>query len=228
MTNIPRCHHIKTDGRRCGSPSLKSKRYCYFHYEVNRAVAHLDIPPLEDGDSIQLALTDLARALVEERIGLKPAALLAYILQTASANLKHVHLGVFPDRMITELPDLDPWARGLAPLPGERNRDPELSSHPEPGASSLSRVEVEPPLRASEPVGETLSEAEGATLRPPAQVREGRIRSALSAPKASASSALKAFDPPGAGARTQHKLNAAKAGSLKDATALLRMLKSVG
>src|SRR5574341_435684 len=102
--HIPRCQYIKTDGRRCGSPSLKTRRYCYFHYEVNRAVAYVDIPPLEDGNAIQLALTDLARAIVEERIGLKPAALLAYILQTASANLKRVQLGVFPDRMITELP----------------------------------------------------------------------------------------------------------------------------
>ena len=115
--NIPQSQYIRTDGRQCGSPRLKSKRYCYFHYEVNRAVAHLDIPPLEDGNAIQLALTDLARAIVEERIALKPAALLAYILQTASANLKRVQLGVFPDRMITELPALDPYSRGLAPAP---------------------------------------------------------------------------------------------------------------
>jgi len=126
--NIPQCQYIKTDGRRCGSPRLKSKRYCYFHYEVNRAVAHLDIPPLEDGNAIQLALTDLARAIVEDRIALKPAALVAYILQTASANLKRVQLGVFKDQMVRDLPDLDPYARGLAPLPGERNRDPEQSA----------------------------------------------------------------------------------------------------
>ena len=94
--NIRRCQYVKTDGRCCGSPALRTKRYCYFHYEVNRAVAHLDIPPLEDGDAIQLALTDLARAVAEDRIGLKPAALLAYILQTASANLKRVQLGVSP------------------------------------------------------------------------------------------------------------------------------------
>ena len=125
---IRRCEYIKTDGRRCGSPSLKTKRWCYFHYEVNRPVALLDIPPLEDGNAVQLALTDLARAVADDRIGLKNAALLAYILQTASANLKRVHLGIFPDRMITELPALDPYSRGLAPGPGERNRDPERAA----------------------------------------------------------------------------------------------------
>lgn len=146
MIHIPQCHYVKTDGRRCGSPSLKTNRYCYFHYEVHRAVGNFDIPPLEDGNAIQLALTDLARAIVEQRIELKPAALLAYILQTASANLKQVHLGVFPDRMITELPDQDPYARGLYPEPGERNRDPEAVS-----ASSAQTSSAPSAFQASDP-----------------------------------------------------------------------------
>ena len=112
--NIPRCQYIRTDGRRCGSPALKTKRWCYFHYEVNRKTVTLDVPPLEDGNAIQLALTDLARAVADDRIPLKNAALLAYILQTASANLKKVQLGVFTDSMVRDLPDLDPYSRGPA------------------------------------------------------------------------------------------------------------------
>jgi hypothetical protein len=112
--NIPRCQYIRTDGRRCGSPALKTKRWCYFHYEVNRKTVTLDVPPLEDGNAVQLALTDLARAVADDRIPLKNAALLAYILQTASANLKRVQLGVFTDSMITDLPELDPYSRGLS------------------------------------------------------------------------------------------------------------------
>ena len=160
-SHIPSCQYMKTDGRQCGSPSLKTKRYCYFHYEVNRAVAHLDIPPLEDGNAIQLALTDLARAIVEDRIALKPAALLAYILQTASANLKRVQLGVFPDRMITELPALDPYSRGLAPLPGERNRDPEPAA-PESAPEGRPRIaqSVSPGTGSDEGIPTALPEAD--------------------------------------------------------------------
>ena len=153
--NIPRCQYIKVDGRRCGSPSLKTKRWCYFHYEVNRPTYNLDIPPLEDGDAVQLALTDLARAVADSRVDLKQAALLAYILQTASANLKSVHLGCHTADMVRDLPDLDPFARGPAPQPGERNRDPERVAPSAPSSvSSVSSVVkgsegIPPRLRAS-------------------------------------------------------------------------------
>ena len=149
--NIPQCQYIRTDGRRCGSPPLKTKRWCYFHYEVNRHTVTLDVPALEDGNAVQLALTDLARAVADDRIPLKNAALLAYILQTASANLKKVQLGVFTDHMITDLPDLDPYSRGL--------------SISDPSAPSQSSVILSDAASASEGPG-----------RPPAQVREGRIR----------------------------------------------------
>jgi hypothetical protein len=110
--NIPRCQYIKVDGRRCGSPALKTKRWCYFHYEVNRPTYSLDIPPLEDGDAVQLALTDLARAVADSRIDLKPAAVLAYILQTASANLKRVNIGCHISDMVRDLPPIDAYTRG--------------------------------------------------------------------------------------------------------------------
>jgi hypothetical protein len=162
--HIPHCQYIRTDGRRCGSPALKTKRWCYFHYEVNRKTVTLDVPPLEDGNAVQLALTDQARAVADDRIPLKNAALLAYILQTASANLKRVQLGVFTDSMVRDLPDLDPYSRGPA--------------------------------------------REEAPSAPPVQ-------------KASAPSAVKGLDP------LPKKIEAAKAGSLKDARELLDLLDAV-
>ncbi len=120
--NVPQCHYIKTDGRRCGSPALRQKRFCYFHYEVNRSTVLLGIPPLEDGDSIQLALTDLARFVAEDRIEQKRANSIAYILQIAAFNLKRVFLGVHADDMVSRLPvevpetrngaRRDPWKPG--------------------------------------------------------------------------------------------------------------------
>ena len=248
--NIPQCQYIRTDGRRCGSPRLKSKRYCYFHYEVNRPVAHLDIPPLEDGNAIQLALTDLARAIVEERIALKPAALLAYILQTASANLKRVHLGVFTDHMITELPSLDPYARGLAPLPGERNRDPEASA---PSAFQASNPRSSASIRGKKASAPSAFQASGLPERPgaPPRLRASAVKpvSAATAAPPKAPSAFQASDPRSsasirgkncsppsaqtssassavqASAPLSQKIKAAKAGSLKDAQALLGLLK---
>ncbi len=111
--HIPQCQYIKTDGCRCGSPALRGQRFCYFHYEVNRPTVCLDIPPLEDANAIQIALTDLARAVADDRIDLKRAAILGYLLQTAGANLKKVQFGVFTDSMVRELPEQDPYFRGV-------------------------------------------------------------------------------------------------------------------
>ena len=139
--HIPRCQYIKTDGRRCGSPALKTKRWCYFHYEVNRPTYSLDIPPLEDGDAVQLALTDLARAVADSRIELKQAALLAYILQTASANLKRVHIGDHTTDMVRDLPPIDAYTRGPSTQ--------EPVSAPSVGDSPASSAVKESDLRSS-------------------------------------------------------------------------------
>ncbi|MGH9532794.1 MAG: hypothetical protein ACRD2Q_10420 [Terriglobales bacterium] len=112
--NVPQCHYIKTDGRRCGSPALRQRRFCYFHYEVNRPTVELGIPPLEDADSIQLALTDLARAVAQDRFDQKRAGILAYILQIAAFNLKRVHLGIHKDDMVRQLPEENPYTRNGA------------------------------------------------------------------------------------------------------------------
>ena len=105
------CHYIRTDGRRCGSPALRGRDFCYFHYQVNRP--RPTVPPLENGDAIQLALTDLARAVLAETIDLKRAGVLAYILQTATVNLKQVQLGAFPSDMVPCLPKLPPSTADL-------------------------------------------------------------------------------------------------------------------
>ena len=111
---IRKCHYIKTDGRRCGSPALRGQRFCYFHYEVNRPTVNLDIPPLEDGNAVQVVLTDLARAVADGRIDTSKATVLGYILQTAAFNLKRVQFGAHRNEMVRELPEQDPFTRGVS------------------------------------------------------------------------------------------------------------------
>ena len=98
---IPRCQHLKTNGTQCGSPSLKQKRFCYFHNRWSET--HLDLnsagalrvtstvilPVLEDADSIQVALMQIMRLILCRQLDNKIAGLLLYALQTASANLRH-------------------------------------------------------------------------------------------------------------------------------------------
>jgi len=101
MPNFPnRCQHLKVNGTQCGSPALRRNRFCYFHklhheerIELNtdraRRSRHvtIDLPVLEDANSIQVSLMQIMRLIVTGQIDGKTAGLLLYALQTASVNL---------------------------------------------------------------------------------------------------------------------------------------------
>jgi hypothetical protein len=117
------CRHIKTNGRRCKSPSLGQSAFCYFHSRLHRrhknlvesapvlaenqtnsassatgthqllpesAPLELDLPPLEDVESIQVSISLLIAALARNRIDSKRAAVLLYGLQLASTNARSI------------------------------------------------------------------------------------------------------------------------------------------
>jgi hypothetical protein len=116
--DIPRCHHIKTNGVRCGSPSLHNQRFCYFHTRIRqqeqrrrrRKATDLDFPFFEDATSVQWAIVQVTRALVEGKLDTRTAGLLLYALQTASLNLKSMHEPEWMDIESDVLPGPDPCA----------------------------------------------------------------------------------------------------------------------
>jgi hypothetical protein len=120
------CRHIKTNGKRCQSPSLGLSAFCYFHSRLHRRHKNLlensstlarfnpnpatspsgapqylpdyaaqnpielDLPPVEDAESIQVSISLLIAALARNRIDAKRAAVLLYGLQLASTNAKSI------------------------------------------------------------------------------------------------------------------------------------------
>ncbi len=119
--HIPRCAHIKTNGTQCGSPALREQRLCFFHEKWQRQQITLKtkqpagqtidqtpgqaanqtneqtgftMPLLEDADSVQVALMQVIRLMVTRQLDPKVSGLLLYALQTASLNLRHMHLQV--------------------------------------------------------------------------------------------------------------------------------------
>ncbi len=156
--NVPQCHYVKTDGRRCGSPALRQRRFCYFHYEVNRPTVLLGIPPLEDGDAIQLALTDLARFVAEDRIEQRRANSIAYLLQIAAFNLKRVFVGLHKDDMVRRVPDEFPETRNGARRDPYRIGEPGETVDAPPSSQEMAddfAADSEParPQPQSEPAG---------------------------------------------------------------------------
>jgi hypothetical protein len=129
--NIPRCEHVKINGTQCGSPALKRNHFCYFHkrwqetrivLNANRARrgrAALDLPVLEDANSIQVSLMQIMRLILSGQMDTKTAGLLLYALQTASSNLSRINFEpavktrvVIDPRTVDQTPlGQDPWCR---------------------------------------------------------------------------------------------------------------------
>jgi len=88
------CRHIKTNGHRCQSAALRDTAFCYFHTRVrvsakagSSVTGNIQIPLLEDRAAIQIALTQIAGALLNSRLDARRAGLLLYALQIASQNI---------------------------------------------------------------------------------------------------------------------------------------------
>ncbi|HTS38764.1 MAG TPA: hypothetical protein VMH04_24030 [Candidatus Solibacter sp.] len=105
LEDVPRCQHVKVNGTQCGSPSLRRRRYCYFHNNVRRERARIagktsillrpfDLPLLEDANSVQTALMKVMQMLGSGEMDHKTAGLMLYALQTASVNLRNVDFEV--------------------------------------------------------------------------------------------------------------------------------------
>ncbi len=88
----PRCRHVRVNGIRCGSPALRHQNFCYYHTQTYHSNPLRQIPPLEDANSIQFALTDLARRLLNGTIDLKLGKQLAYVYSLAIQNLRNCQL----------------------------------------------------------------------------------------------------------------------------------------
>jgi hypothetical protein len=70
----------------------------------------LDLPPVEDTASIQLALIDVLQALAANQLDTKRAGLLLYGLQVASSNAAKMHLSIGGVRTITYTDEGTPLA----------------------------------------------------------------------------------------------------------------------
>ncbi|MFZ0953244.1 MAG: hypothetical protein WAN17_13320 [Candidatus Sulfotelmatobacter sp.] len=129
MANFPnRCQHIKVNGTQCGCPALRHNKLCYFHKRNHEERIELDLdrlknaharrrkvvmelPVLEDANSIQVSLMQIMRLIISGQIDGKTAGLLLYALQTASANLPRVRFDPFMHDVV-----LDPKTVNETPL----------------------------------------------------------------------------------------------------------------
>ena len=97
------CRHIRTNGRRCGTPSLRGEHLCYQHHAAHRPEARRDAEAIaagypiqqpvlhfdsfEDRPAVQLCLLEVMNRIANNSLDTKRAGFLLYGLQIASNNL---------------------------------------------------------------------------------------------------------------------------------------------
>jgi hypothetical protein len=154
MPNYPnRCQHLKVNGTQCGSPALRRNRFCYFHklhheesIELNldrlksarrsRRVA-IELPVLEDANSIQVSLMQIMRLIIAGQIDGKTAGLLLYALQTASAILPRLRFDPFIHDVV-----LDPKTVNETPLSAHIWEDSDFESAEDEDDEEAMRVQA--------------------------------------------------------------------------------------
>jgi hypothetical protein len=105
-----KCRHIKSDGCKCKSFALRDKAYCYFHMQMHRAIhgqkddgdAVVSMPIMDDRGAIQVALTQVLRALGSKRLDPRRAGKLLYGIQIAAKAVEHP-IYVSPSQLVPSL-----------------------------------------------------------------------------------------------------------------------------
>jgi hypothetical protein len=105
------CSHIKVNGIRCGSPSLRGEVFCYFHQRMIRGVR---TPPksrlhpmanFEDAQAIQASLMEVVNALVRNHIDVPRARLILRALSIAARNATKTRFDCWQSDMVQEVPE---------------------------------------------------------------------------------------------------------------------------
>ena len=116
------CRHIMPSGKKCKSPALRDKLYCYHHANLHRlsnpasrAATELPVPEIEDARGIQIALTQVLGALNSPYMDTRRAGLLLYGLNLAATLSSRVDVPS-PSQSVREVCNEDSGDVLLAPL----------------------------------------------------------------------------------------------------------------
>src|SRR5438270_1738317 len=159
MPTIKKCAHAGATGIICQSPALKKNHLCYYHnrdrarqvvfdqarqlklskdfadYPEKQELLNpeileaLQLPSFDDAAAIQVALSNITRAIISGHIATKRGALVLYALQIAAMNLKTAKMRPYSSDQVAEkdahpIRPLYPVASANFPVPNHAERTP--------------------------------------------------------------------------------------------------------
>jgi hypothetical protein len=77
------CEYVHPTGRQCNGPAMRETSFCYHHRRRQLKPAAAYIPPLTDPYKVQVALTEVLRGILTNRITEKEGGKILYGIQTA-------------------------------------------------------------------------------------------------------------------------------------------------
>ena len=83
--DAPRCRHVLSNDDPCGCPALKGQEYCRFHGQAH--APEIELPIIEDTDSLQLAYMSVAQRLAAKTLDAARARVLLQTIECAARNL---------------------------------------------------------------------------------------------------------------------------------------------
>jgi hypothetical protein len=93
-----RCDYVYMDGSHCGSPRMKGHTLCYKHERMEQVKAvKLDLGPMEDADSIQVAIKKLQVAVIDGTLDGRQVSQLSYLIQLAAWNVRNTTIEKFEE-----------------------------------------------------------------------------------------------------------------------------------
>ena len=134
------CRHVMPNGGECHGYALKGGPLCYFHTRLHQAERKpvgmddsIEIPMLEDRCAIQVTISQVLRAIVNNTIDRPRASLLLYGLQLALQSVDHNDwaIPVGTVEAISHTPDGDE----LVANPDDEDEDEGDEEEEDPGES---------------------------------------------------------------------------------------------
>ena len=83
---IPICEHIRDNNTRCGSPAMDGFHFCFYHARLNmpplfNGKREIRVSALESAQSLQITLTHVTQAILDDEIPPAKAYALVQVLQ---------------------------------------------------------------------------------------------------------------------------------------------------
>jgi len=104
------CCYVRPNGAVCESAALRNSDMCYWHHRdrergrKRKNASDIQIPTLENATAVQVALEEVVRALVDDRIDPHRGKAILYGLQIAAHNATNVFSApLCGDRKLVEL-----------------------------------------------------------------------------------------------------------------------------